>query len=201
MSNPIDGRKKELRRAVRARMKAISPEERHERSVQACERIVALEAFAQAQTVMLYMPLPDEVDVTSIAVRCFQLGQNVCVPRVNWERKEMRPVSVRTFDDRIMDVDEHGLRTPREGDLVIPSTVDLVVIPGIAFDVRGHRLGRGGGYYDRFLKRLRRGAVKVAAAFDEQIVDEVPTLEHDVLVDAVVTDRRTCLVRRPAVRR
>ncbi len=139
---------------------------------------------------MLYMPLATEVDLTTAAMRCFQAGKTVCVPKVDWNRRDMSAVEVSTFDDHVMDIDEHGLRSPRDSQPLPPRSIDLVVVPGLAFDTHGNRLGRGGGFYDRFLSRLRHGATSVGLAFDFQIVDTVPADERDVSVDLVVTDRR-----------
>ncbi len=183
----------EAKRAMRARMRSLlldmDDASRHAASIRACDRLAGLEAFRTALVVMLYMPLETEVDLTSSALRCFQMGKTICVPRVDWERKDMVPVEVTSFDDR-MDTDEHGVRAPRYGRPVSPLLIDLVVVPGLAFDVAGHRLGRGGGYYDRFLSRMRPDATKVGLVFDEQIVDAVPTDPWDLTVDYVVTDRR-----------
>jgi 5-formyltetrahydrofolate cyclo-ligase len=190
MPEPASTSKSELRKTIRARLQAMTDEQRHASSLAACSRLLSLEAFVHASSVMLYMPLAMEVDVTPVAIRCFQSQRTVCVPRVDWDRRDMEAVSVTSFDDHVMDVDEHGLRSPRGGRLVVPSTIDLVVVPGIAFDAGGRRLGRGGGYYDRFLSRLRRGATTVGIAFDEQIVDKVPVNDEDVSVDVIVTDRR-----------
>jgi 5-formyltetrahydrofolate cyclo-ligase len=107
----------------------------------------------------------------------------------------MHAVEVSSFDDHIMEVDEHGVRMPVGGRLVVPETIDLVVVPALAYDPGGNRLGRGGGYYDRFLGRLRRSATKVGLAFDVQIIDDVPVEERDVQVDMIVTDRRATAMR------
>ncbi len=163
---------------------------RREASASACSHLMNLEAFRHAGVVMLYMPLADEVDLTPIAIRCFQTGKAVCVPRVDWKRHDMDAVEVTSFDDHVMDLDEHGIRTPREVVPIVPSVIDLVVVPGLAFDAHGNRLGRGGGYYDRFLRRLRRDATTVGLAFDAQVTDTVPADDRDFAVDIVVTDRR-----------
>src|SRR5690606_20896203 len=140
------------------------------------------DCYTHAQTVMMYMSLPNEVDLTTLAMRCFQDGKTVCVPRVDWNRRDMVAVAIQTYDDRLMDVDEHGVRMPSEGALVMPAMIDVTVIPGLGFDPDGHRLGRGGGFYDRYLAKLARQVTKVAMAFDEQIVDSVPIEPHDVAV-------------------
>lgn len=195
----LDAHKTALRRDVRLRLKSMNTARRHTASVEISRRIVSLECFRNAWVVMLYMPLATEVDVTSVAVRAFQEGKTVCVPRVDWDRKEIYPVEVQTFDDRVMDLDEHGVRVPREGRLVIPDMIDLIILPGLAFDVAGHRLGRGGGYYDRFLARLPRTTVRAAAAFEAQIVDKVPTNDLDARVDFVITERRINRNGKPSI--
>ncbi len=196
MSEQNSQQKAEIRRAVLAKLAAINDEQRHDGSVAACSRLTALEVFQHASVVMLYMPLASEVDLTPVAIRCFQTGKTVCVPLVDWKRRDMEPVEVTSFDDHVMEVDEHGLRMPRGGAPIPPNLLDLVVVPGLAFDAHGHRLGRGGGYYDRFLGRLRRTAATIGLGFDVQITDEVPVGDGDVSVDIVVTDRRVTHTRR-----
>lgn len=197
-ADPADpGRIKEQTRAdMRQRLKAMPDAERHRASQSACNRLVNLDAFRHASVVMLYMPMTHEVDTTGIAIRCFQMGKVVCVPRVDWKRKDMHAVEVSSFDDHFMETDEHGVRTPREGRLLVPASIDLVVVPALAFDALGNRLGRGGGYYDRFLSRLRRAATSVGLAFDFQIIDDVPVDARDVCVDVIVTDRRVTFSRK-----
>jgi len=160
-----------------------------------------LEVFKHAAVVMLYMPLAMEVDLTPVALRCFQLGKTVCVPKVDWKRRDMAPVEATSFDDQVMDIDEHGLRAPRDGQVIVPGSIDLAVVPGLAFDTSGARLGRGGGYYDRFLSRLRRSAATVGLAYDAQIIEAVPADDRDFCVDIVVTDRRVTYGSRSRTRR
>ncbi len=180
-----------VRARMRAMLAAMTDEQRHLGSAAACSRLCKLEVFRDAAVSMLYMPLTDEIDLTSIAIRCFQMGKTVCVPRVDWKRRDMIAVEATSFDDQFMEIDEHGLRVPREGRPVPPTMIDLVVVPGLTFDTQGHRLGRGGGFYDRFLSRLRRSATTIGLAFDAQIIDRVPVGDRDIAVEIIVTDRRT----------
>jgi 5-formyltetrahydrofolate cyclo-ligase len=156
---------------MRSMLKALDAQTRHALSIAACTRLVALEAFEHAQNIMMYLPLAQEVDVTPAVLRCFQSSKTVCVPKVDWNRQDMSPVEITSLDDRVMDIDEHGVRSPRAGNLILPSTINLVIVPGLAYDPSGHRLGRGGGYYDRFLRRLRPSATIVGLAFDQQVID------------------------------
>ncbi len=190
MSDPINKSKNEIRKMVRAIVAAMTEEQRHDASVAACNRLLALEAFQNAHTIMLYMPMTSEVDVTTVAVRCFRTGKTVCVPNVNWTRKDMEPVEVTSLDDDVMDCDEHGVRVPKNCKPVPAGLIDLVVVPGLAFDPQGNRLGRSGGFYDRFLAKLKPSITTIGLAFEQQIVDAVPVKSHDVAVEIVVTDRR-----------
>lgn len=187
--------KARIRAEIKQRLAGMDDANLRAASVQACARLTMLEAFRHSNVLMLYMPLPGEVDLTPLALRCFQSGKAVCVPKVDWARRDMTPVEVTSFDDRVMETDEHGVRVPRDGRPVSPSLIDMVIVPGLAFDANGHRLGRGGGYYDRFLARLRQSTTKLALAFDTQMIDEVPMSVTDVAVDIVVTDRRVTHVQ------
>lgn len=190
MSDDAEQSKVEIRSRMRATLKAMTPEQRHAASVAACAKLIKLEAFEHAAVIMLYMPLANEIDVTHAAVRCFRLGKTVCVPKVDWDRCEMDAVEVTSLDDRVLDCDDHGVRSPRVCSPVVPGIIDLVVVPALAYDPQGNRLGRGGGYYDRFLEKVRASVATVGLVFDQQIVDSVPVKPHDIAVDIVVTDRR-----------
>lgn len=190
MNDEQSNNKADVRGQVKAKLAAMTSQQQHDASVAACKRLVELAPFHDASTVMLYMPMANEVDLTPVAIRCFVAGKTVCVPRVDWRRKDMDAVEVQSFDDHIMELDEHGLRTPRDGAPMPSNLIDLVVVPGLAFDAHGHRLGRGGGYYDRFLNKLRRSATSIGLAFDVQMIDQVPINQDDVSVKIVVTDRR-----------
>ena len=192
MSQASDEVKADLRDRMRKLLADLGPESRHDASAAACLRLAALEAFRHASVVMLYMPLPTELDLTAAAIRCYRQGKTVCVPRADWKGRDMVPVEISSFDDEVMEIDDRGLRTPREGRPRVLTMIDLVIVPGLAFDTVGNRLGRGGGFYDRFLRRLRRSATTVGFAFDAQIVDAVPADDRDFAMDTIVTDRRVC---------
>jgi 5-formyltetrahydrofolate cyclo-ligase len=201
MSENHQPRQPDVRSRMGEALAAIDNGCRHDASAAACLHLTSLDAFRHASVVMLYMPLASEVDLTAAALRCFRMGKTVCVPRINWKRQDMEPVEATSFDDEVMDIDEHGVRAPRNGAPLPPAMIDLVVVPGLAFDPNGNRLGRGGGCYDRFLRRLRRRTTTVGLAFDVQIIDMVPADERDMSVDIVVTDRRVTHAARSRSRR
>lgn len=186
-----DDTKSQIRAEVKAQLAELSDDQVHDLSVKACDRLVRADFFKSALTVMVYLPIRAELDITPVALRCFQLGKTVCAPRVDWEHRRMTPIEIRSFDDRF-EVRRHGVREPAEGRCVAIDEIDLFIVPGIAFDASGARLGRGGGYFDRFLAHTaaRQRSVRCGICFDFQIVDTVPAAPHDVHLDAIVTDRR-----------
>jgi 5-formyltetrahydrofolate cyclo-ligase len=195
MTDVIHQSKTEIRARMKALLASMTPELRHAASVAACGRVAALEPLAHANIVMMYMPLSTEVDVTPAVLQAFRRGQTLCVPKVDWRRKDMAAVEITSLDDRVLDTDEHGLRSPRDGRLIMPNSIDAVVVPGLAFDPQGCRLGRGGGYFDRFLARLRPTATTIGLVFDQQIIDKVPVATCDASVDIIVSDRRVMIVK------
>lgn len=193
----VQARKKQIRAEMRSRIEALSKAEVHHLSISACERLTGGEGFQSARTVMLYLPMAGELDTTPIALRAFQLGQIVCAPRMNWEHKRILPMEINCFETGF-ETRRYGVREPVEMRPVPLEEIDLIIIPGLAFDAVGGRLGRGGGYYDRFLSRaeLRPDCAKWGIAYDFQVVEETPILDHDAQLDAVYTDRRSIAVRR-----
>jgi len=184
-----DGEKKTLRAALRHRLATVDDAERKKRSAAACERLVAEPEFRRAGAVMLFLPLRDEIDATAIALRAWQDGKIVTVPLIGAEQRHMIPVEIRSLTEP-MDTDRLGVRTPTDRRPIPIAMIDLLIVPGLGFDRTGRRIGRGGGFYDRFMAQPDFGAATCGLALDEQLVDRVPTAGHDVSVDMLVTDRR-----------
>ena len=195
MTDALDDTKSQIRTRMKSLLAALTDEQRHAASASACTRLATLESLEHAHVVMMYMPLASGVGVTPAVLRCFRRGQTVCVPKVDWQRKDMTAIEITSLDDRVLDTDEHGLRSPKTGRLILPNIIDAVVVPGLAFDPQGRRLGRGGGFFDRFLSRLRPTTTTIGLVFDQQIIDAVPANERDAAVDIIVSDRRVTFVK------
>jgi 5-formyltetrahydrofolate cyclo-ligase len=188
-SDPSIDAKKQARREIRSRVEAMSLDQKAHASRDACDRIPTLHQYDASHAVLLYMPMPTELDVTPLIERSLADGKVVAVPRTVWDERRMEAVEIRTIEDGATMV-THGVREPRDGRVVDPSELDLVVVPAMGFDESCNRLGRGGGFYDRFLADPQLRAVTVGIAFEAQIIHAIPTLRHDVRVDMVVTERR-----------
>ncbi len=181
--------KKELRTRLKANLAALSPDEVRQRSRQACNSLVAQPEFERSETVMVFLSLPMEINTTLLVLRAWQEGKRVLAPRVSWEQRRMMPVEIRSLTEDIEET-QWSLRQPLQGDPVPLSMIDLVVVPGLGFDRAGNRLGRGRGFYDRFLAHSEFTGSTCAIAFEEQVVEAIPADLHDIRVDMLITDQQ-----------
>jgi len=195
--------KKALRADLREQLRRIDAQELRRRSADAAARLTHTDAFAGAGAIMIFLPLAYEIDARPVAVRAWQTGKTVTVPQVGYAQRRMIPLEIRSLAEP-MDTDRHGVQTPTHGRPIPVEMIDLVVVPGLAFDRAGHRLGRGGGFYDRFLSQPDFHGAACGLGLDEQLVDRVPATGHDVALDMLVTDEQVLMfspperVRRPA---
>jgi 5-formyltetrahydrofolate cyclo-ligase len=173
--------------ALRAQLK---PDDVTTWSAQIAERVQGLEKFRRAKVIALYLAMPGEAQTAPILAACHRLGQRVCVPAFD-NRAGCYRLAWLTAND-ILAVGHWQIPEPAEPVWVAqPETVDVVLVPGLAFDAACHRLGHGRGWLDRLLEGL--SAYKIGLGFAEQIMARVPVLAHDVLMDAVVTEKEVYL--------
>jgi 5-formyltetrahydrofolate cyclo-ligase len=180
----------------------MTPERRREESLRACDRALSAGIFRGGSTVMLYAPVAGlaEIDLVPLADGLLDRGCRLCVPRVNWTDKTMVAALVANLTSGVV-ADPAGIRqgmkmAPPEAPVVDNRELDAVVVPGLGFDAAGGRIGRGAGFYDRFLAGLPSDRpVRVALSFDEQIVEEVPVEGHDAPIGVIVTPSRVIVAR------
>jgi 5-formyltetrahydrofolate cyclo-ligase len=152
--------------------------------------IAALPSFASARTILVTLPFRSEWDSRLVVARALAQGKTVASPRVDLAA---RMLSLHRIADLARDVAPGYRHIPEplsHCPVVAGADVDWVLVPGVAFDAAGRRLGYGGGYYDRLLPLLPSRASRIAGAFEAQIVAAVPFGPHDLTVDAIVTERR-----------
>ena len=177
-----------LRELIRARLKTIPVAERAAASAQLCSQIAAEKFFTDAQTILFFAPLPDEPDIWSLLSTALSAGNTVALPRFDSATQSYAAVRVRDLQNDIV-IGQFGIREPSPACPLVPlNQLDLVLVPGVAFDASGRRLGRGKGFYDRLLPLA--GGVKCGVAFDWQIVVDVPAAPHDVTLNCILTPTR-----------
>src|SRR6056297_2792305 len=162
-----------LRKHVKRTLADLSEHEILSQSHQACHRVADTSEFKLARVVMAYLAMPGELDPASLILSAWQEGKTVVVPKISWAERHMVAVELKSLEEGL-ETNSYGIEEP-EGSWPHPvEEIDFVALPGLAFDRDGHRLGRGGGYYDKFLSHDAFGAVTCGLAFSQQVLDEVP---------------------------
>jgi len=182
--------KSRIRQDVLRKRDSLDPNTRKAKDSLIKERLFSLSEFQQAPIVFLFASFRSEVSTFPQIEEALALGKRVILPSVDSLNKELRLYEIKELSELstgYMGIPEPAVAEERERDI---NDVTLVIMPGAAFDPRGNRLGYGGGYYDRLLSRLRRKIPLIALAYEEQLVDSLPTGPQDVRVHMIVTDRR-----------
>jgi 5-formyltetrahydrofolate cyclo-ligase len=197
MDSDISALKRRLRRAVAGRILELDPADRRRQQDALAAGFARLPGFARAGTVLLYATaFPEEIDTAAMLRRALAQGKRLVCPRVDRAERRLRLYLIEDLE-RDFRAGTLGIPEPRKTCREIaPAEVDWVLVPGLAFDARGFRLGRGAGHYDRLLPFLRPEVPRWALAFDCQWEDALPVEAHDQPLDGVVSPGKS-LVRAP----
>lgn len=176
-----------LRNKLRQSLRLIPEVQRKKRSQKIISKLMQTKVFQRSKNIFTYVALPDEVQTESLIWKSVAVRKNIFVPKINPRNKRIRMFQItnplKDLKRGSFGIPEPKAKGPRAGN---PKILDLVVVPGLGFDRRKGRLGRGEGYFDRFLKKTGR-ARKVGLAFGEQIVDFIPMQTHDVRVHQIIS--------------
>ena len=172
--------KQKIRQESKARVRAISAEERASRSALIFSRIAALPALQSAEMIALYASLPDEPQTAEI-IEQLSHSHRIVLPRVAGEDMDFYPYEADNIKRGAF-----GISEPQSADAISPAEVDLIIVPGVAFTRNGKRLGRGKGYYDKYLSKEGFRATKIGVCYNEQLVEEIPDEPHDIIMDDVI---------------
>lgn len=175
--------KKDIRSEVRRRIKLLSGSEMAAAAESIFSKIEQLDIFGKADCIALFAAMNDEVPTAAALDRWPQLGKRVVVPRV--EGDIMRFYD---YSPEQMRTGAFGILEPEGDNECMPEEIDLIIVPARAFTRAGERLGRGGGFYDKYMSKAEFRASKVGIAFECQIFDSLPCDLHDIRVDHVVTE-------------
>ncbi len=152
--------------------------------------IMALPSFAEAKTVLLTLPFRGEWDTLPLLRAAWAAGKTVALPRVDTKTRMLELHSIAELAQDVVSGYADILEPKPDRPRLSPIGIDWVLVPGVAFDLAGRRLGYGGGFYDRLLPLLAARAACVAGAFEVQIVPRVPAAAHDLAVGTIVTEQR-----------
>ncbi len=168
---------------------------RKSRSIQACvdssaeiqKRFMRSDLFRDARCLALYSAIHNEVSTDQVLVQALASGKALAFPRISGQELEF--VMIESPSELVPG--SFGVKEPQGSNLVAVEKIDLIVVPGVVFDQRGHRLGYGRGYYDRALAQCQGQAQKVGFAYDFQLVEELPATDYDETLSVLITESRT----------
>ena len=165
----------------------VTADELRRRSALVCGVLCQQPEYQQANVLMLFLSTPQEIDTSQLAIQAWADLKRVLAPRVTWDQRRMLPIEIQSLATDI-EVGYMGIREPVEGPPVPTADIDLVVVPGLAFDEHGNRIVRGRGFYDQFLAHRDWKGIACGFAFEKQVLPQVPMDERDMQVDMLVTD-------------
>ena len=176
--------KQGLRAQMRAKRNGLPPNSYAQKSAQIRDKLESLEQFKKSEHILVYLSKEKEVDSHALVRELIHSHKEVYAPKVNG--RDLHAYKINRWEE--LEPGHFDVLEPIHKHQKIPlSQLDLILVPGIAFTPDGHRIGYGKGYYDGLLKDM--DAIKIGLAFEEQMVDEFPTEDHDIPVDIVITDQ------------
>jgi len=180
--NTLVEEKQDLRKKLQQIARMVTPEQKIYQDVHISSLLLKHKFYKKACTIAFFSPLPDEPQIWPVIMDAWDKGKHVTLPSVEKNRLVFR----RVFSKKDLEKGMYGILEPnRTKPMVTVSSLDLVIVPGCAFDKKGNRLGRGKGYYDRFLKTMQKPIIGVCYTF--RFVDTLPHGRHDRNVDGVIT--------------
>ena len=179
--------KNELRYKIKNLREVMPVSSRLEAAMDVFSRLEKTAAFMLADRIMMYHSLPDELS-THEFLKKWSGRKRFYLPRVNGVDLEVLP-----YEESRLELGSFHIEEPTGNDVTDPSEIELVVVPAVAYDRKGRRLGRGKGFYDRFLTHTK--ATKVGVGYEFQLVDELPSEPHDVNMDIVITQHTTLIIK------
>lgn len=188
----IFNEKKALRKDILTKRKNIDTAEKEKMDKEILDRFFESKYYKEAENIFIYISYDSEIDTSEIIDKAFKDGKKIYVPRTEFETRLMDAVEITSFDNLIKS--SYGILEPSiEDSHINPNELDLIVVPGVAFDRNGGRMGYGAGFYDRYFKKINKDnikrIVKLALAYDFQVLEEVPMNVQDVPVDFIITEK------------
>lgn len=178
--------KSDLRRKIKAMRMMLSDDDKCGAANQVFSQLEKCAAFLLADKILMYHSLPDELSTIAFLDK-WGTKKHFYLPRVNGVNLDILP-----YDRSRLELGAFHIEEPVGDDLTDPSEIELIVVPAVAYDRRGNRLGRGKGFYDRLLSTTK--ATKIGVGYDFQLVDEIAVEPHDVPVDMVITQTEVLLI-------
>lgn len=179
--------KYEIRKKIKDLRVLLNESEKLSASESVFNRLERTAAFQLAERILMYHSLPDEVD-THHFLKKWKDKKKFFLPRVNGVNLELLP-----YDESRLEIGSFHIEEPKGNDTYPVEEIEVIIVPGVAFDRKGRRLGRGKGFYDRLLQTAQ--ATKIGVGYEFQLIEEVPAEAHDVSMDMIITEHTTIVIK------
>ncbi len=187
----IKEKKREIQSSIYDLINSINEDELHKKNTLIENQLFEFANFLEANISFLYINQNCEVRTTEILKKCIKYKKAFALPAFDTEKKNMTLMKVENLDSDLIKGDRGILEPDPAKSKAIPiETIDIAIIPGVAFDEKGGRIGSGEGYYDRFISKLPITTRKISLAYEDQIIQQVPMESHDKNIDIIITEKR-----------
>lgn len=181
--------KKEIRNIVMSRRKELSEVIKGDLDSAITRKFLGSEVYKRCKTIFIYISMNEEIYTKTIILKALEEGKKVCVPKIDMKDRTMKAIEIQSLNEMI-ETPPFGILEPPTFDFKLDiGEIELIVVPGLAFDKNGGRVGYGGGYYDKFLSQPHKSK-KIVLAYDFQVFENVPVEKHDVKVDYIITEKQ-----------
>ena len=177
--------KKSVRKTIISQRDLLKLNDIKEKSNKIINKLYNTSNFIKANTIFIFVSFGSEVDTREAIKYMLSLGKTVCVPKV-MGKFDMRAIKISKIED--LAINKMGILEPRCGVEIDSTIIDMVVVPGVAFDKKGYRIGYGGGFYDIFMSKLKNHTSKVGIAFDLQVIEDISYESFDIKIDSLLTE-------------
>ncbi|MCM8785804.1 MAG: 5-formyltetrahydrofolate cyclo-ligase [Candidatus Omnitrophica bacterium] len=182
----MNQRKIEIRQKIKKIREQLDPEIWDEKSLKIQKKFLSTDYYINSKVIFTYLNFDREVKTDIIVKKSLEDKKTVCLPYIDWENKVIIPSEIKSFEEII---ENKGIPGPKY--LKPVENIDLVIVPGVVFDIYRNRIGMGGGFYDRYLKTLPVKILKIALSFEFQVLlEKLPVNENDEKVDLIITEER-----------
>lgn len=182
--------KSNFRKEVLSKRLSLTQDTVTKKSIQITSNLLTLDCISKAKHIMVYLDFRNEVSTDLLIQELLHQNIHVSCPITDIKTRNLIPIEIHNLDKDIC-IGAYKIREPKSPSIPLPiERIDVVIVPLVAASFDGHRLGYGGGYYDRFLSKIRSDTITIGLAYEMQVFDTIPTEEHDVKLNYIVTENR-----------
>lgn len=176
-----------LRKSMKQKRKGLSIDKKQNKDKIILEKLLNSSYYKKSRIIFVYVSMDEEIDTHGFIKKALNSGKEICVPKVISKDRGMSAIKIEDFS-KLKPCGKYKILEPENfHNKIDEKYIDLVIVPGLAFDRKGGRIGYGGGFYDRLFLKLKKNTPKIALSYDFQVIEDVPMEEHDILIDGIIT--------------